>query len=109
MLFLSFIKGVVDGSISNLIRNSVTLGTAKFKGEIDSIKLGFISLTNILILIFSLGLLYPYAKIRYLKEKIENTYFACENFDKFVSNNINKDSGVLGEETVDFFDIDIGI
>ena len=108
MIVLAFIKGVSDGYFSNYIRNNTTLEGAPFKGEINEIKLGFISLSNSLMLLFSLGLLYPYAKIRYLREKIENSYFACSDFERFEAQSEDSIS-TIGEEAVDFFDIDIGI
>jgi uncharacterized membrane protein YjgN (DUF898 family) len=71
-------------------------------------KLGVISATNALAIFFSLGLLYPWAQIRYLKYKLEHTSFACEDFDQFKSHGYVTGSTV-GEEMVDFFDIDIGL
>ena len=111
ILYLSFIglyKGITDGYLSNFIRNNTKLDNAEFKSSIMPYKLGIISMTNILATVLSLGLLYPWAKMRYLKYKIENTQFACRDYDKFLSTN-SKNVSTLGEEAVDFFDIDIGV
>jgi len=108
ILILGFMKGVSDGYISNFVRNHTTLEEAKLKGTIKPAKLGWISFTNILLLLLSLGLLYPWTKIRYLKHKIENTHFACDNYDKFVAD-ATDDISTYGEEAMDFFDIDIGV
>ena len=108
LFFAGLYKGISDGYLSNFTRNHSQLEDAKFKGKINPLKLGWISATNALILIVSLGLLYPWTKFRYLKYKIENTYFACSDYDKFVSSGYET-TNAIGEETMDFFDIDIGI
>ena len=108
LFFTGLYKGVTDGYLSNFTRDHTSLEDAKFKGEIDPTTLGVISATNALMLIFSFGLLYPYTKLRYLKYKIENTYFACSDYDKFISQGYDK-TNPIGEEAMDFFDIDIGV
>jgi len=39
---------------------------------------------------------------------LEHTYFICQNYDQFESEGYEKGS-TIGEEMVDFFDIDIGL
>jgi len=108
-LFISGLyKGINDGYLSNFTRDYTEIKDAKFKGEINPMTLGFISATNSIFLLFSLGLLYPWTKLRYLKYKIENTYLAYSDYDKFVSSGYEK-FNPIGEETLDFFDIDIGV
>ncbi len=100
-------KGVADAFLSNLSRNHTVIANGKFKGTIHPLQLGLISATNALLLLFSLGLLYPWTKIRYMRYKLTNTHFFCNNYDQFTSVGYEK-SNPLGEETLDFFDIDIG-
>ena len=101
-------KGFSDGYFSNFVRNFSRLEDAPLKGTLKPFKLGMISLTNVMMIIFSLGLLYPWAKIRYLRYKLENTHFKCSDYEQFESIGYEKGSTV-GEEMVDFFDIDVGI
>jgi len=108
LFFSGLYKGITDGYLSNFVRNHTQIKDAKFKGEISPLRLGWISASNALILVFSLGLLYPWTKLRYLKYKIENTHFACDDYDSFISDGY-EDASVIGEETLDFFDIDIGL
>jgi uncharacterized membrane protein YjgN (DUF898 family) len=103
-----FQKGLSDGYHSNFVRDNTTLNRAKLKGIINPLKLGWISFTNVLAILFSLGLLYPWAKVRYIKYKLEHTYFRCANYEQFESHGYVQGS-TIGEETVDFFDIDIGL
>jgi len=108
LIFVGMYKGVSDGYLSNFVRNNTVIKDAKFKGEISPFKLGLISATNAIALVFSLGLLFPWTKLRYLRHKIENTHFACSDYDQFVSAGYEK-TNPLGEEALDFFDIDIGV
>jgi len=107
LFFTGLYKGISDGYLSNFARNHTSLENAKFKGEINPTALGLISATNAILLVFSLGLLYPYTKLRYLRYKIEHTYFTCDNYDKFISQGY-ENTNPIGEEAMDFFDIDIG-
>jgi len=107
-LAIGFYKGLADGFFSNFTRNHTKLGSASFKGDIEPVNLGFISATNSVAILISLGLLFPWARVRYLKYKFENTLFACSNYDKFIAD--QKDNiSTVGEEAMDFFDIDIGV
>ena len=105
---IGFLKGLSDGYLSNFTRDNTTLANGEFKGTINPLKLAIISSSNALFLLLSLGLLYPYTKLRYLKYKIENTHFACEDYDRFLASK-SKEVSTLGEESVDFFDIEIGL
>ena len=111
LLYLPFVfwnKGFSDGYFSNFVRDNTTLSTSPLKGTMKPFKLGVIAATNVLAIIFSLGLLYPWTQIRYLRYKLEHTSFACEDYEQFESHGYEKGSTV-GEEMVDFFDIDIGM
>ncbi len=113
MLFIYFPlifgeKGLSDAYFSNYVRNHTTLEGAPFRGEINVFKLAWISISNVFVILLSLGLLYPWSKIRYLKYKLEHTSFACQNYEQFESLGYEKGSTV-GEEMMDFFDIDIGL
>jgi uncharacterized membrane protein YjgN (DUF898 family) len=108
LAIIAWQKAFSDAYFSNFVRNKTTLDKAHFKGEISPLSLAYIGLTNILVIIFSLGLLYPWAKIRYLRYKLEHTYFICQEYNQFESEGYETGS-TLGEEMVDFFDIDIGL
>ena len=106
--FIFWNKGFTDGYFSNFVRENTSLNSSPLKGELRPFKLGVIVATNALAMFLSLGLLYPWAKIRYLKYKAEHTAFACSDYNQFESHGYVTGSTV-GEEMVDFFDIDIGL
>jgi uncharacterized membrane protein YjgN (DUF898 family) len=116
MIFVSFVyifiiflqKGLSDGFHLNFVRSNTKLDNAPLKGDVSPLNMAWISVSNILAVLLSLGLLYPWAKVRYTRYKLENTYFKCDDYDKFESQGYERGS-TLGEETMDFFDIDIGL
>ena len=101
-------KGLSDAYHSNFVRNNTRVNNAPLQGDMNPLKLAWISATNVLAVIFSLGLLYPWTKVRYIKYKLEHSYFRCADYDQFESHGFVQGS-TIGEETVDFFDIDIGL
>ncbi len=107
-IFGSFLKGFWDAWMANAIYNNTTLEEFTPKSILDGLKLGWIYLSNFFLIIISLGLLYPYAKIRSIKYKLANISIKGESFDSFINQNL-QETRALGEEAADFFDFDIGI
>jgi uncharacterized membrane protein YjgN (DUF898 family) len=63
--FIFWYKGFSDAYFSNFVRDKTSLNNSPLKGQMKAFKLGVISATNALAIFFSLGLLYPWAQIRY--------------------------------------------
>jgi len=110
-IYIPFIfgqKGFNDAYFSNYVRHHTTLYTASFRGNLNIFKMAWISISNVVAMLLSLGLLYPWAKVRYLKYKLGQTSFACNDYNQFISYGYERGSTV-GEEMMDFFDINIGL
>ncbi len=108
LIVMALMQGIVDAIISNWIRNHTMLKSANLKGEMSPIRLGVIVFTNMLLVVLTLGIYYPWAKVRYLKYVMENTAINCQDYDQFISTGYEK-SSAFAEETVDFLDIDLGL
>jgi len=108
LIVMLLMQGIVDAIISNWIRNHTMLKSANLKGEMSPIRLGVIVFTNMLLVVLTLGIYYPWAKVRYLKYVMENTAINCQDYDQFISTGYEK-SSAFAEETVDFLDIDLGL
>ncbi len=102
------IKGFYDAFISNFVWGETTLEDNSFKSNLNPMKLAWIYVSNIFAIIFSLGLLTPWAKVRVTKYKCENFAISSTNMSSFIATNQEKQNS-LGEEAGDFFDIDVGI
>ena len=71
--------------------------------------LWWISISNILILVFTLGFGYPWTKVRMARYIADNTVlYAEDSLDNFVSDEKDK-VGALAEELGDAFDMDVDV
>ncbi len=108
-IFVTFMsKGIYDAYIANYSFSQTSLKDTIFKSTLSASKLGWIYLSNMFLIIFSLGLLVPFAKVRVVKYKCDNFAIYSPDIDKFIANSYVDESAV-GEEVEDFFDVDIGI
>ena len=102
------VKGFYDAYIANFVWSKTTLADNCFKSTLKPIKLAWIYVSNIFAIIFSLGLLTPWAKVRVTKYKCENFAIASTNMSGFIATE-QENQSAIGEESGDFFDIDIGV
>ena len=110
-LFLFVVpQSIYRARIRNYIySNSHFEGLAHFKSNIKLSDDLWISITNILAIVFSLGLAYPWAKIRMSRFLARCTTVELDqNFDRSIED-VGQSGSAFGEEASDFFDIDIAM
>jgi uncharacterized membrane protein YjgN (DUF898 family) len=94
---------------TNLQFNSSQLAAHRFKADLRIKEYLMLVVTNSLATALTIGLFYPWAKIRTLRYKLSHlNLMASDDIDAFIASE-QKQVGSLGEEMSDFFDIDIGI
>lgn len=71
-------------------------------------KFWVIAVTNVICLVFTLGLFYPWAKVRMRKYKTEKRGIKIANLDNFVGES-SESISALGDEVADIFDFDFDI
>lgn len=113
LLFYYTIGQFVKAYILRLVTNHTEIGTGD-----TSAKLGCdwslpgmlgIYLVNIIAIIFSLGLLIPWAQMRILRYQMNHTWIEVPaGLDNVVAG-VERDVSSLGEEIGDVFDVDIGL
>ena len=80
-----------------------------FQSKMKFLPYASILITNFLLILFTLGLAYPWAKIRIIKYSLENTNIYAKNgFDGYL-NQDKKDKSGLADQMSDTLDLDIGI
>ena len=84
----NFFLGTLQGYLQNFTLNNTTLKGYSLKSNIKPIKLGAIKLVNSILQIFTLGLAYPYTKLKELKYRLSHTLFECDNYDEFIEGSI---------------------
>jgi uncharacterized membrane protein YjgN (DUF898 family) len=86
----------------------MSLGPHKLYARLKTWPLFWILLTNLLGMICTLGLFYPWAKVRTLRYQLSNMgVIASGNLDQFVADS-NIRASAVGEGMHDVFDIDFG-
>ena len=92
----------------NTSLDGLRIGTHTVRCQLETGRLAFIYLTNLLGMIFTLGLFYPWARIRRMKYQFDSmSVDTVGSLDQFVA---AADSGTsaTGEELGEFFDVDFG-
>jgi uncharacterized membrane protein YjgN (DUF898 family) len=78
-----------------------------FVSKLEVQEMMLVSVTNFLVVIFTLGLATPWAKVRMARLILENTKVSTEDIDNYVSKQQQESS--LGDQIGDMFDVDVGI
>lgn len=114
MLFLLpivflFVAAYLAVSLPNLIWNSTELGAHTFYSRLEVRPYLWISFTNLLGIVFTLGLFVPFATLRMLRYKLENMGMTAQgDLAEFVAGQAQA-VGAMGEETAAMFDVDISL
>ena len=69
----------------------------------------WIYVTNLLGIVFTLGLFYPWAKVRQVRYQLENTSIDSDGDLSRFTAHAAQGANALGEEAGDFFDVDFGL
>ena len=103
------IKTFVYVKLANYCFDSTTLGNVKVKSDYKTKGLLWIRISNIPAILFSVGLLAPWAMIRTFRYKTENvTVFSDGSIDRFTAAD-GEDVSAIGDSASDFFDMEIGL
>jgi len=104
-----FIAGYYAVRLPNLIWNGTGLGEHTFYSRLEIKPYVWIFFTNMLGIIFTLGLFVPFAQIRMMRYKIENMGLVAQgDLAEFCAGQ-SQDTNATGEETAEMFDLDISL
>jgi len=104
-----FIAAYMAVRLPNLIWNSTTLGEHNFYSRLEVRPYLMLSVTNLLGIIFTLGLFVPFAQVRMMRYKLEHMGLLAQgDLAEFVAGQALTASAT-GEETAEMFDVDISL
>lgn len=104
-----FVQPYVMAKLQNLVWNHTQVGPHRFDSRVDSGRLFFIFITNLIGIVLTLGLYQPFAAIRFAKYRLESvSLLAAGPLDDFVAGQ-QQQVGATGEGAADVFDIDIAL
>lgn len=95
--------------LQNVVWNHTTLGAHRFQSQVGALKLFWIFVSNAVLIVITVGLFTPFARVRTLRYKLDSvTMFVSGSLDTFVAGeSANVDA--LGDAAVDWYDIDIAL
>ncbi|NTS75820.1 DUF898 domain-containing protein [Catenovulum sp. SM1970] len=100
---------VANGYILRFMLNNAQLADSKINTTHSPWTYGFILLSNTLAIIFSLGLAYPWAKIRMNRYLAKNITMSKELDLSSVAANNGQANSSVGQEVADGFDMEVGL
>jgi len=106
---LLFVFAYPAVSLPNLIWNATKLGEHTFYSRMEVGPYLWIAFTNLLGIVFTLGLYVPFAAVRMMRYQLENMGMMAQgDLAEFVAGQAQQTSA-LGEETAEMFDVDISL
>jgi uncharacterized membrane protein YjgN (DUF898 family) len=103
------IWGYYQASFLNASFGGVQIGGNYLRSNLEIAPLVWIYVTNLLGIVFTLGLFYPWAKVRQMRYQLEHMAVDSDgNLSGFMAD-VTPKTSALGEEAGDFFDVDFGL
>lgn len=94
----------------NYVWGNTTLGNHRFDAGMTFSGFLGLQVVNVLAIVFTAGLLYPWAKVRTVRYMLDNLQFVPGgSIDDLASAGAAADESAVGESASDFFDFDIGL
>lgn len=108
--FYLFVTPFLQSRIQNLVWAHTELAGHRFESRASARRLLWIHTTNLLLVTLTLGLYKPFAQIRVLKYRVESlTLVPDGSLEEFMCDHAGDNTGALGQESGDLFDIEIAL
>jgi uncharacterized membrane protein YjgN (DUF898 family) len=109
LLGAAVVQQYVFARITNYCWQQSQLGDIRIHSDLKARKLFWIRLTNILAIVFSVGLLIPWAKVRRARYITSCMHIEMQTgFDRFAAA-AGKEVSAVGDAATEFFDFEIGL
>lgn len=106
---LSTISMFIHALSMNLVLNNTTLEGHELRCDLGPYRLAWIAVTNAVLVLLTIGLFYPWARVRMLRYEVPRfAVLAASDLDEFASETIAA-QGAIGEEIASFFDLGISL
>lgn len=109
MLISVLLVPLLQAALQNLIWNGTHLAGQRFHSRVSGLRMVWISVSNTLLILLSLGLFMPWAQVRLARYRASCLSLEhSESFEAILAAP-GAEVAAAGEETLDLFDIDIGL
>lgn len=107
--FTVYLQQYEDAQVTNYSFESSRLGNVHFHSTLKARELTNLVLGNVLAVAFTLGMLYPWARVRYNRYLLEHlTVSTPDDMDQYMADKAN-DESAIGDSAIDMLDLDIGL
>jgi uncharacterized membrane protein YjgN (DUF898 family) len=103
------ITGYYQASFANAAFGGVQVGSQYVRSYLRAWPLIGIYLSNLFAVVFTLGLYYPWAKVRQVRYQLDNTMIDSDGNLAAFTGSAGEGIDAVGEEVGDFFDVDFGL
>ncbi|MHC4537111.1 MAG: YjgN family protein [Planctomycetota bacterium] len=109
MVFYTFIDQFIFARLNNYCWGRSQLREVRFESTLKVRNLIWIRLSNIAAILFSIGLLIPWAKVRRAQYILDNLRVITDSTLEEFTAVVEPEESALGEAATDFFDVEIGL
>ena len=108
--FYLFVTPFLQSRIQNLVWKHTELAGHRFVSKVNARRLLWIHTSNLLFITLTFGLYKPFGLIRVMKYRLESlTLVPDGSLEEFMCDHAGDNTGALGQETGDLFDIEIAL
>ena len=108
--FYLFVNPFLQSRIQNLVWKHTEIGGNRFVSSASARKLLMIHASNLVLLVLTLGLYRPFAIIRLMKYRLESLRLEPDgSLEEFMCEHAGDNTGAIGQEAGDLFDIEIAL
>ena len=106
-VYQAIVGPFIQARLQNVAWNNTKLGAHSFVSDVSARKLFFITFTNFILIILTLGLYKPFATIRLLRYRLETMGLVPQgSLEAFLAGQTQQQSST-GEDTAEMFDLEI--
>jgi uncharacterized membrane protein YjgN (DUF898 family) len=109
LLLLLTVRAYIETTIGNLVWNNVVSGEHRFVSTLQTKHMLWLYMSNVLGIVFSLGLLIPWAEIRMTRYRMNNLKLLAAGDVGGVVAKEQQAVTATSAEISDFFDFDVGL
>lgn len=108
-LSVALLMPLYRARLQNVVWNGTALAPHRFRSEVRTRRLFFITLTNVIFVVLTLGLFLPFARVRTTRYCVESmTLLTAGPLDHYIAAEIDQ-VDALGDAAADWYDIDIAL
>lgn len=108
--FFLLVRVYLDSRIQNLVWNHTELGDMRFESTVSARKLLAIHVSNLALIILTLGLYKPFAIVRLTRYRVESMSMIPSGvLEEYLADQSADNAGAIGQEAGDLFDIEIAL